>query len=418
MASSNPCVISANNYFYLRGGSESVYFSEMQLLQDAGWRVVPFSMHHELNQQSEFSEHFVEEIEVGNAKSLIAKARLVPKSIYSFEARKKVRKLIELERPDICHLHNIYHHLSPSFLTEFKRAGVPVVLTMHDLKVICPAYNMLTHDGVCERCKDGNLSNVLKNKCISNSSLLSAVVFVEATLHRFLKSYINNVDVFIAPSRFYHDKVIEWGMPADKIRYLPNALDVSSMTPRTSVEDFFLYAGRLVEEKGVNLLIEAAAKSNSRIVIAGTGPLDQELKDQAQQLGVDAQFTGYLEQEELNKLIHSCRAMVLPSTWYENAPMSVIEAYGQGVPVIGADIGGIPELIEKGQTGDIFEAGNSDSLAKAMNAIRATADEEILHMGCQARKVALQRHNKQAHLEGLLDIYRSLGVSGDTVGAA
>ena len=176
-----PTLLSVNNYYYRRGGAEVVFLGQNRLFEDIGWRVIPFSMQHSSNFDTPWSEYFVNEIEFGAQYSTWQKLAWIPKVIYSFEARRKLARLVDMVQPDVCHAHNIYHHLSPAILSLVKSRGVPVVLTLHDLKLACPAYKMLTHDGICERCKGGRLYNVMWHRCIKESISLSAVVMLEAS---------------------------------------------------------------------------------------------------------------------------------------------------------------------------------------------------------------------------------------------
>ena len=405
-----PSIIAANNYHYYRGGSEAVFFSELDQLRKLGWNVVPFSMHHPQNEPSDWQDHFVEEIELSTEQSLITKIRLAPKSIFSWEARKKIRHLIESVQPDVCHSHNIYHHLSPAILKPIRDAGIPSVMTLHDLKLACPAYNMLTHDGVCERCKSGGYRNVVLHKCINNSIAQSAVVYLEATVHKRLHSYTENVDRFIVPSKFYRDKLIEWGIAADSLVYITNAIDVADFVPRTEFGDYLVYVGRLDEQKGVQTLITAAHSAGKALKIVGTGPSGQSLRKYADQIEANVEFTGYQTGANLAQLVSQSRCLVLPSEGYENAPISVLEAYAMGVPVIGANIGGIPELIHESETGLIFTSGSPGDLTQKILTMFDYTPQTMSEMGRQARVLVEANFDRQSHTQNLLDLYASLGV--------
>jgi glycosyltransferase involved in cell wall biosynthesis len=225
-------LLAINNYYYPRGGSETIFFEHNRMLEALGWRVVPFSMRHPGNLPSPWSEYFIDDLEMHGDYSLLEKLTRVPKVIYSFEARRRLGQLLDRVCPDVAHAHNIYHHISPSILGLLKRRGVPTVLTLHDLKIACPAYNMLARDGVCERCRGGKLYNVVTHRCIGGSALMSAVVGLEALLHKLLGSYRRCVDLFVVPSRFYIDKFCEWGMPRALFRHIPNFVDLSGHEPR------------------------------------------------------------------------------------------------------------------------------------------------------------------------------------------
>lgn len=407
----SPCIITANNYFYPRGGSENIFFSEIEYLRTAGWQVVPFSMHHPENYSSQWSEYFVEELEFQNIKSFGGKISAARKFIYSHEAKRKMRRLIERVNPNICHLHNIYHHLSPSILPEIKSHNIPVVMTLHDLKLACPAYTMLARDGICERCKGGQYRHVIKHRCISDSVIQSTLVYLEAQLHKFLDSYASNVDTFVVPSRFYKDKFIEWGLNGEQLEYIPNSIDPSRYSPNWESGSYFAYAGRLVEQKGVTTLIQAAHQAGVTLKIAGTGPLEHTLKQAVRDLNADVEFVGYLQGDNLHSFIANSRALVIPSEGYENAPISILEAYALGVPVIGARIGGIPELIHVSETGVLFEPGDQEALSTRLSQLSSMNHGQLTQMGRTARDLVESQYSDPLRFTRLMELYARLGVS-------
>ncbi len=409
--SRRPTVLSVNNYYYPRGGAEVVFLEHNQLLQNQGWDVVPFAMHHPNNLQSHWSQYFVEEIEFGGGYSLFGKARRAPKIIYSLEARRKITQLIDAAQPDICHAHNIYHHISPSILGVLRERNVPTVMTLHDLKLACPAYKMLAPDGICERCKGGHFSHVVRNRCIKDSSILSTVVFVEATIHKWLNSYAGNVDRFVVPSKFFIDKFAEWGFERDKFVHIPNFTALGVYQPATSVGRSFAYVGRLGHEKGLATLIRATAAARVSLKLIGTGPEEAALRKLAIDVKADVAFCGYQTGDALRHAIRSARALVLPSEWYENAPMSVLEAYAEGVPVIGAAIGGIPEIVIDGETGAVFPSGSVTDLADKLRWAVSLADREVRNLGDAGRALVETRFSSERYVERIADLYRQLGVS-------
>ena len=403
-------LLAINNYYYYRGGAETVFLEHNRMFEAAGWRVVPFAMTHPKNLPSPWSGHFIDEIEMGSDYSLMQKLVRVPKVIYSMEARRKLDRLLDEVRPDISHGHNIYHHISPSILGLLKRRSIPTVLTLHDLKIACPAYNMLAPDGICERCKGGRLYNVLVHRCIKQSAALSAVVMMESVLHRLIGSYRDCVDRFVVPSRFYIEKFTEWGMPREAFRYVPNFVDVARYEPRYQPGEEFLYFGRLSREKGVATLIRAVAKAGCSRAIVGTGPQLEELTILADELKAKVRFLGYRTGNDLHEAVKNARAVVLPSEWYENAPMTVLEAYALGKPVLGASIGGIPELIREKETGLTFISGDVDSLAAALSAMMGNS-AALEDMGRHGRDYVQENFTAVRYMERISGIYRELGVS-------
>lgn len=404
-------LLSINNYYYRRGGAETVFFNHNAMFAEAGWKVAPFSMQHPKNEPSPWSDYFIDELEFGHHYNAWRKARSAGKVIYSFEARRKLDSLLDAFRPDIAHAHNIYHHISPSILPLLKKRGVPVVLTLHDLKIACPAYQMLARDGVCERCRDGNLSHVIRQRCIKGSLALSSLIYLESTLHRRLGLYRDHVDRFVVPSRFYIDKFVEWGWDRDRFVHIPNVVDAGGFEPDFNPGDHFVFFGRLSREKGILTLIRAAAAAGVPLQVIGTGPDEGECRAVAESSGGRVEFLGYRSGSELHRLIAAARAVALPSEWYENAPMSVLEAYALGKPVLGADIGGIPELIRAGETGAVFRSGDVVSLSEQLSRFAGMDDESVADMGREGRAWVADRFSRSGYMERTVALYRELGVS-------
>lgn len=403
-------LLSVNNYYYARGGSELVFFGHNEMFEEKGWSVVPFCMTHARNAESEHSGDFVDEIELGEAYSVVEKISKGVKAVYSFEARRKVSRVLDRIAPDVCHAHNVYHHISPSIFGEIRRRGVPIVMTLHDLKIACPAHSMLSRDGVCERCRGGRFYNVATNRCIKGSVSLSALVMVESYLHNLLGSYSRNVDRFVVPSRFYLEKLVEWGFDSERMVYVPNFVDASRFEPVYEPGERFVYFGRLAREKGLTTLIDAAAAAGVGLDLIGTGPLEGELRRRVALAGCDAVFHGYLSGSDLHDAIAAARAVVVPSEWYENAPLSVLEAGALGKPIIAADIGGLPEIVEDGESGWIFEPGSVDELADRLRRIARLPQRDLRRAGMASRDRVVAHYSPQRYLDAMQGIYRELGV--------
>src|SRR5688572_9224670 len=378
-------LLSINNYYYPRGGAEVVFFRHNGMLNDAGFRVVPFAMNHRMNVGGAERSEFASELEYGReSDGVVTKLRKGLKAIYSFEARSKLARLIDRSAPDVCHAHNIYHHLSPSILGLVRARGIPLVMTLHDLKIACPAYSMLSHDGVCERCRDGRLWQVVTHRCMKGSLALSALVMLESYLHVWLGSYLKNVDRFLVPSRFYLSKLVEWGFPAERFEYVPNFVAAESFEPCYAPGARFVYFGRLSPEKGVATLIRAAAAAQVGLDVIGTGPSEPELRALADRH--DVRFLGYLTGAKLNAAVSTARAVVAPSECYENAPLAVLEGAALGKPLIVAHIGGLPELVVEGETGWSFESRSVAELAACLRRVAELPDAEVAAAGRAARQ--------------------------------
>ncbi len=405
-------LLSINNYYYYRGGAETVFLEHNRMFERLGWRVVPFAMRHPENLQTDWARYFIDEIEFGHHYSLAGRIARVPKIIYSSESRRQVRALVRDTHPNIAHAHNVYHHLSPSVLAALKRRGVPVVLTLHDLKLACPEAHMLTHDGICERCRGGRLHNVVVHRCIKGSRMLSGVVWLEALVNRVLRSYQKSVDCFVVPSRFYMDKLRDWGVLGDNAVHVPNFIDPDVYVPGWAPSDTFVYFGRLSKEKGVATLVRGAARAGVKLRVIGTGPEEPALRALAVDLGADVEFAGYHSGEALRARVRECRAVVLPSEWYENAPMSVLEAYALGKPVIGARIGGIPELVREGETGAVFDSGSVSALADTLCDWAAYPHEQIVSAGMAGRAWVEDEFSLRRYEQRMQNIYHDLGARG------
>lgn len=408
-----PKLLSINSYHYRRGGSDVVYLEHAALLESLGWQNGFFSMHHPKNMPTPWDKYFIDELEFGHDYSAWQKIVMAAKSIYSFEAQAKLRRLLDDYRPDIAHSHCIYHHLTPSILPVLKERGIPSVMTAHDLKIACPAYKMLNDTGICEKCKTGSVLNVVRHRCVRGSLAASAIVTVESAIQRHFAIYNNNLDAIVVPSRFFMEKFVEWGWAPEKFAYIPNYVDAAAFTPHYQPGDYFLYFGRLAPEKGIVTLLRAVAQSGVRLKVAGTGPLDAELRQLQAELGADVEFLGYRSGAELHQLIQQSRAVVLPSEWYENAPMSVLESFALGKPVLGARIGGIPEMVLPGQTGWVFTSGDAAELADRLAEVQALPDTAVAQLGQQARQFVTETFNRQRYVDATLALYSRLGVKND-----
>lgn len=412
-----PKLLSLNNYNYRRGGSDVVFLDHDEMFENAGWETAVFTMNHPRNQPSPWSEFFVDELEFGHEYGILDKILMAGKVVYSLEAKRKVSDLLDRFSADIAHAHCIYHHLSPSVLVELKRRSIPIVMTAHDLKLACPAYKMLNSSGICEKCNSGSLVNVALNRCLRGSLAVSGLVMVESMVHKALGLYKKNLDRIVVPSKFYGQKLVEWGWSIDSIKYIPNYVDAVVHVPEFLPGNYFFYFGRLAPEKGVATLIRAASRAGVKLLIAGTGPEESFLKSQAAELTADVEFLGFVSGSRLWDLVRNSRAVVLPSEWYENAPMSVLESYALGKPVIGSRLGGIPEIVKCGQTGILFEHGDVDSLSYALRQFSSMSNDSISEMGREARIFVCSNFTPDRYFTEMQILYSELGVEVGSVGA-
>ena len=402
-------VLIINKFFYLNGGAETYAFSLRELLLKNGHQVIDFSMSHSRNLHSEYQDYFVDNIDYHAAASLGKKIILSAKIIYSPEARKKLSSLISAHRPDIVHLNNFHHQLSPSILYPLKANGIPVVYTVHDLKPMCPNYKMLSHGKICEKCKTTKYYQCFFNQCVKDSRAKSLISMTEMYIHKLCK-VDDLIDVYIAPSKFMREKLIEYGFAAERVVYLPNFIDVDNYQAIYQPQKYFIYLGRLSNEKGLFTLINAmrSVQTDIQLWIVGTGPLEERIRMSIQELGLDdrIKLLGFKSGQELKGILQNAMFNIVPSECYENAPYSVLEMMAYGKSSIGSKIGGIPELIEDGKTGLVFETGNPDDLALKINRF-LTNPELPLNFGKTARQVLETKFSGENHYRNLMNIYES-----------
>lgn len=396
-------VLIANKFFFKNGGSEVVMFQERDFLRQNGVQVVDFSMEHPRNEPSEFASYFVSS-RVYAKGSIGQRIRAAVELVHSPEAIRNISTLIAREKPDLLHCHNIYHQLTPSIILTAKERGVPVVLTLHDSKPVCPTYLRLRHGKPCSDCLEGTVRNVVRHRCADGSLGKSFLLFAEAKIQRWIGSY-DAVDLFIAPSQFLADSVTRHRFSRDRVCVLHNGVDTASIAPRHEDEGYILYLGRLSREKGVQTLLRAhdGISPACRLVVAGTGPLADALSRSYPK----AEFVGHVTGEELDRLLAGAAAVVVPSEWYENCSMAILEAMAWGKPVVASRIGGNPELVLDGETGLLFEPGDDAGLRNAMTALLRDPQHRR-NLGYAARRRAEQFFSLTRHNECLLEIYDSV----------
>jgi len=402
-------VLLVNKYFYLKGGPERHISKISKILEAKGHQTIPFSMQDERNEPTPFAKYFVNKVDFNNPLSLGDKLRIIPRVIYFLEAREKIEALIKKARPDIAHLHNIAHQISPSILHSLKKFDLPIIQTLHDYKLICPTYNMVAGGRICEKCRGHRYYQAILQRCNKGSFSFSLLNCVEMYIHKLLGIYERNIDIFISPSNFLRHKIIEFGINGGKIFHIPTFVDSREYSPQHNGDNYFVYFGRVSQEKGLSTLVEAMKTvRTSRLLIIGEGELRNCLEEYTSQESIsNIKFLGHLSGERLKLVVRNSKFVVLPSEWYENCPASILEAFALGKPVIGSNIGGIPELIEDGVDGVLFEPGNSEELSEKI-AYLTSRPRLREQMGKNARKKVEEKYTPEVYYQSLMGIYQKL----------
>ncbi len=404
-------VLVANNYLYLRGGAERVMFNDMQALSAQGVEIVSFAAADPLNVESSHASSFVAGADI-RASSFSGRAAAALDAVHCRRTAAAFEQLLSDTKPDLIHFHNIYGRLSTSILAVAKKHDVPAVLTVHDYKVVCPSYLMLRKGKPCSACLDGGYYRCAVHRCHKGELAASMVYSIEAYWARLTGNY-GAVSAFLCPSHFIAGLLEESGIEESRIRYHANCIEPSDYTPSYGGE-YVLSVGRLSHEKGLPTLLESVLGSKIPVRIAGTGPLEAHLKQIAAADRESIIFEGHCEGARLAELYRNAAFVIVPSEWYENAPMSVLESFAYGKPVIGTRIGGIPELITDGEHGLLVTPEAPDELR---GAIRRLWNDRAAQraMGRNARSRVETQFSQSSRTASLLDIYGSVGKSAPSV---
>lgn len=405
-------ILAINAFHYRRGGSETVYFNTAALLRANGHEVVEFALKWPENLASGYSDFFAESKE--SRKGLLKPVKNIVNYFYHFEAARNLDRLIRQERPDVAQVHLIWGQLTPSILKVLRRHKVPVVLTVHDFRIVCPASVMRNGRGeVCEQCRGHRFYKCVTNTCCKGSKALSAMMAVEQYTRNLFFPPASMIDgiLYVSDfSRHMHEKYMPSLASLPSARIYNTASSVSPAPVAPAESPYYLYFGRLSHEKGVETLLRAfEQRPDLKLKIAGTGTLEASLRDYASQKGMtNVEFLGYRTGDELRSLVARARFVVVPSECYENNPLTIVEAYADGTPVIGASIGGIPEIIVDGATGFRFVPGDVDSLVKAIGRSESLSAVEYERMQAAALEFARKNFNPDNYLPALLSLFKTV----------
>jgi glycosyltransferase involved in cell wall biosynthesis len=409
-------VLQINKFFYEKGGTERYFFSLSRALEKRGHTVVHFSMRHPANLDSPYAEYFVSPRDYANRGGRVEDVLEGFSFIRSAEAARNIALLVDKTRPDVAHLHNIYHQITPSIIPVLRAAGVPVLMTLHDHKLVCPNYSLFDGKAYCYRCRGRRFYHAASVRCNEGSFTRSLLLSIEAYWQKVTRVY-DDVRFFLAPSRYMREIFLAEGYAPDRVVYLPpfvsgeSGAAADTGAPGDAVDKplparYVLYFGRFGAEKGLFTLIDAVSSLEGvPLVLCGDGPLRAPLEARAAEVpGARIFFTGHLSKRDLAGVVRGAVAVVLPSIAAENAPYTVLESMAAGTPVIVSNVGGLPELAAEGR-GLVFAAGDAGELRARIHEVWENAALGV-EIGRRGKRFVTDRLTENAHLEGLESVYK------------
>lgn len=396
-------ILMVNKFLFPKGGAETYSLKIGKELENKGNEVQYFGMYDKKNTVGNKLNLYTKNMDFHSERP--SKLLYPFKIIYSFEAKRKIKKIIKDFKPDIIHLNNINFQLTPSIIGIAYKMKVPIIQTVHDYQMICPNHFLYNwkEKYICEKCIKGSKWNCTKYNCIHNSKLKSIIGSIEGILYsKILKEY-SKVSLYICPSNFLEGKLLESNVYKNKTVTLCNFIELDEDYEIAQKEDYILYFGRLSEEKGLLELLGAMKElPNIKLKVAGTGPLEKIIKTKN-----NIEYVGFKSGDELKELISKAKFAVYPSVWYENCPLSILEAESYGTPVITANYGGMKELVENDETGILLEKVNSETLKTAIKSLYAD-NKKLEKMSQNCIKKRKNMITVQQYVNELIKLYNKI----------
>ena len=410
-------ILQVNNYAYLKGGSEKVFFETINVLEKNGHNVYAFSMSDERN-RTDINLTSVDIQPYEERKGVLQTLKAIKNFFYNNDVEEAFSNLLNEVQPHIIHIHIVYGRLTNAIIKVAKKYKIPVIQSVHEFRLLCPTYTCLNpKNEICEKCASslGNFSCITQ-KCSKNSLVNSLLVASECKYRDWFHSYQKNISGFIMVSKFIMDKHLKYfPIMKDKCFQIYNSVETSFYRQYVNCDKYqkdryYLYFGRLSYEKGIMTLIDYFAEhSDLKLKIAGTGPLMEEIDGR-----IEAQFLnnieilGYKSGEELYRLIANAYFTIVPSEWYENNPLTIIESLALGTPIIGNSIGGIPEIITHGDTGYIYDYRHVGEFAQFIEAAEALTRGEYHRMCSRCLNKAVDNFENKNYYDKLMAVYESV----------
>jgi glycosyltransferase involved in cell wall biosynthesis len=396
-------VLLVHEYYRERGGEDVAFETDAELLRDAGHEVECLTIYNSDIRES----------------SPLQRLKLLKATIWSDDVSGRVSEAVARHRPEVVHFHNTFPLVSPAAFPAAKRQGAAVVATLHNYRLLCANASLFREGHICEDCVGSALpvAGVL-NACYRGSRSQSAAVAAMLMFHKRRMTWLRDVDRLISPSHFLRSKLIEGGFPASHISVRPNAVLAPTPVQEQAHRDGFLYVGRLATNKGLETLLEAWEHDGSlpSLRIAGSGEMGPRVQAVAEAQPHRVKFLGALPGDEVMVEMQRARALVFPSIWYENQPMTILEAYANGLPVIASRLGAMEELVSDGETGLLFTPGDAADLREKAGWAAAHAGKMAV-MGVRAQAEFESRFSPDASLAALVSIYEEVVASRQRVAA-
>lgn len=374
-----------------------------RLLTCSGHTVAPFAIWDRDAKGSAWSSYFPRSDVL---RRRLTRTRASLASVYSFETRRGLKRLLKRFRPDVAHLHNVYEKLTFSIVDALVDESVPIVMTVHDYRAICPSGTFLAPDGPCERCLiSGRFHHVIRHGCLDGPFSRNVKAALEAHLNRLRRQY-DKIDVLFCPSKFLVNLLSTAGFDGSRLRLIPNPVEERAPRHAVPAPARFIYFGRLVDAKGLEVLLDAMGRVDAgvRLSLFGKGPLERRLAERISSELLPVDLEGHMPHAALMRRLDGYTAAILPSLWYENAPMAILEAQASGLPVIASDLGAMREFVTHSSDGLLVPSGDAAALADALN--RLSRDPaRVTELGRAARQRVRGRHSSTAYLNGLLRGY-------------
>jgi len=382
-------ILQLHNFYRIRGGECSVVHAERALLEQGGHQVVPY---------------YRDSLDI-DRWGMLAKAGMLLRVPYNKAVEKDLTAFVCKEQPDVAHVHNVFPLLTPAVYRSLKQCHVPVVQTVHNFRFLCPNGQFFIDEKICTECQGKHFFSAVRKRCMQNNALVSTA-YAAAIAQAWKRGiFLHDIDQYIALNKFFADLLIDAGIPRSHVQVLGNFISEGvGAVPKKG--NYILYLGRLSREKGIHTLLDAWEHIEGVVLkIAGNGPLFNEIENRVVHMGRDkVQLLGHVTGNDKHELIKGAMCMVVPSEWYENFPISVVEAMSFGTPVVVSRIGGLPELVNDGVSGLVFEPGDSNALTQSLHEIISDRSKAA-RLAENALSLARDELGPEKHFNGLINIY-------------